>query len=353
MIRVSAPGKMILIGEYAVLEGAPALVYAVERRAVVQTRQLRGNEFSVQAPSLGIAKQPFVIAPSGGVRFDPRLERSTVKRLDFFRKIFEVIYQYLKERGSVLPALALNLDTNAFYSQVLKSKYGFGSSAALTVALVKTLFAAVGRNADAEEIFRVALRVHHQAQGNLGSGIDIAASNFGGILLYERTLQAHAPLKIPQRVQPWPEMNIVPVWSGHSASTREMVRGVRKLQEENPTLYEQIMHRLMEISIEGCRAFRRKDSAGFLQAAADFYTALDKLGRQSAMPIISDEHRKIKELVHSAGAVYKPSGAGSGDIGLAFSNNPAAVKRLRQKLREHGIRLLDIELAQSGVSIQK
>jgi phosphomevalonate kinase len=32
----SAPGKLILTGEYAVLFGAPALVMAVDRRATVQ-----------------------------------------------------------------------------------------------------------------------------------------------------------------------------------------------------------------------------------------------------------------------------------------------------------------------------
>ena len=35
-IRASAPGKLFLLGEYAVLEGAPAMLTAVDRRVTVQ-----------------------------------------------------------------------------------------------------------------------------------------------------------------------------------------------------------------------------------------------------------------------------------------------------------------------------
>ena len=34
MIRASAPGKVVLWGEYAVLRGAPAMVMAVDREAI-------------------------------------------------------------------------------------------------------------------------------------------------------------------------------------------------------------------------------------------------------------------------------------------------------------------------------
>ena len=76
---------MILIGEYAVLEGAPALVCAVNRRAEVSIHILTGKEFIVSSPSLGIAGQPFVMTPKMNVRFDPNMDKNIFNRLKFFK----------------------------------------------------------------------------------------------------------------------------------------------------------------------------------------------------------------------------------------------------------------------------
>jgi mevalonate kinase len=43
VIEVSAPGKLVLFGEYAVLFRAPAAAAAVDRRAVVTLRPAGGR----------------------------------------------------------------------------------------------------------------------------------------------------------------------------------------------------------------------------------------------------------------------------------------------------------------------
>ena len=52
----SAPGKLILLGEYAVLEGAPALVAAVEQRAEVSVELCVGEGICVDAPDIGVRR---------------------------------------------------------------------------------------------------------------------------------------------------------------------------------------------------------------------------------------------------------------------------------------------------------
>ena len=51
-IEVSAPGKLVLIGEYGVLYGAPALVMAVDRRARVVLEAVRGDRWVLTAPEV-------------------------------------------------------------------------------------------------------------------------------------------------------------------------------------------------------------------------------------------------------------------------------------------------------------
>ena len=51
-IEVSAPGKLVLFGEYAVLFGAPPAGAAVDRPAVVTQRPFEGDGWALAAPRL-------------------------------------------------------------------------------------------------------------------------------------------------------------------------------------------------------------------------------------------------------------------------------------------------------------
>ena len=50
MTRTTAPGKLVLSGEYAVLDGAPAVAMAIDRRAVVDVSRSQEPWHSVIAP---------------------------------------------------------------------------------------------------------------------------------------------------------------------------------------------------------------------------------------------------------------------------------------------------------------
>lgn len=121
-IRASAPGKLVLIGEYGVLRGGPALVAAVDRRAEVSLEPGAAG-IRVTAPQLGLEGTP--------VEADPRL-RLAAACLDGFS-------------GEVC------IDTGALHQD--GHKLGLGSSAAVCVALCA---------ARGDEDCRRALRIHRQ-----------------------------------------------------------------------------------------------------------------------------------------------------------------------------------------------
>lgn len=64
-LTASAPGKLVLLGEYAVLDGAPALVLAVNRRARAALATTTAEDFAVDAPSLGISGARFRLTDAG------------------------------------------------------------------------------------------------------------------------------------------------------------------------------------------------------------------------------------------------------------------------------------------------
>lgn len=349
---VRAPGKMILLGEYAVLEGAPALVCAVERWAEVRLRPREGAEFVVESPSLGIASEPFVVTPKNHLRFDPLMDESGRKRLSFFSRIFESVLAYMNGRRQKVPALTVSLNTDDFYSQTLHTKLGFGSSAAMTVALVYALLKYMDRGIGLAEIYALANQAHHEAQGKMGSGIDIAASTFGGRLIYHMVASPDVAPEIPRRVAPWEEVQILTVWTGKSASTRQFVQGVNQLRDLNPTLYEQLIERLKTLSAQGCAAYENKNAQDFLQTVSEYYRAMKELGDSSGLPIISPAHETIATEAERFGLTYKPSGAGGGDIGLVFGRHDQAVEDFKHRIEELGFGVLDIHTASEGVYLQ-
>lgn len=349
MIKTSAPGKMILLGEYAVLEDAPALVCAVNKFAVVTMEPLPGMEFRFSAPSLGLVDLPFVVTPKGHVRFDPSLAPGKLKRLSLFSGIFEYAYAHIKPQKN--HGWFIDINTDDFYSQALHTKFGFGSSAALCSALVAAMAKAFGQNSDAGALFRLALNAHHFAQGKIGSGIDIAASYFGGYLIYQRVFPDDPPDKLPQKIGACDGLHFKPVFTGRSASTRTLVRGVNQLKEHSPEIYIGIMNQLKQISLQGSLHFKEHNTTDFLDDVVLFYQALKELGDRSGMPIISESHQKIFDIARAEGVAYKPSGAGSGDIGILFSDDTRRLSKAEEKVRTAGYFPLEIKVEEQGVRV--
>jgi phosphomevalonate kinase len=138
-IKISAPGKLVLFGEYAVLFGAPAAVAAIDRRAVVTLRPFAGNGWELAAPGLVAQRARLEVEPDNTVRWhDEKLGRDAFGLID-------TLLRGIGESGSIdlvkLPPLAATLDTRAFFESAggWESKLGLGSSAALTVALISAL----------------------------------------------------------------------------------------------------------------------------------------------------------------------------------------------------------------------
>ncbi len=337
-IITAAPGKLILSGEYAVLEGEPALVCAVDREALVQLTP--ADAFAVSAPSLNLWQIPFYVTGNASVIFPAEVEVGVQKRLNFFKTTFEYVYHYCRDCSFKSSHFHISIDTDAFYDKEAGVKLGFGSSAALTVALVKAVLLWAGADIKSPKararIFRLALAAHRKAQNNLGSGIDIAASSYGGVLRYRALLNNRAQQEAPTPLKIWPELPGLIIFTGRAESTRRMVSGVHELKKSNPGLYREIIHEMGRISGAVCDAYTRRATEDFLPLIEAYYALMLRLGEASNMPIISPVHRQLHQQVTMLGGVYKPSGAGSGDIGVAFATDNAGIKKISQSVEQNG-----------------
>lgn len=350
-LEVSAPGKLVLLGEYAVLFGAPAVVAAIDRRAVVTLAPAPGALWQVEAPGLAPAPASFELGMEGAVQWIDRELGSASFSL------VESLLRELAAAGAVdvgaSPPLALTLDTNAFFETVAgaRAKLGFGSSAALTVALASALATAASGGelpaADASWL-QTLVTLHRQVQGGLGSGVDVAASLLGGAIRFrlddDRSVAEAAPVTVPD------DLRMIFLWTGRAASTGDFLAQLATSRQQQPGEVDNALDELGDAAADGVAAFEAGRTAVFCEAVDRFWTGLERLGEAIAMPILSDEHRRLRRLAVDCGVHYKPSGAGGGDIGVGFASAAEPMEELARRAAADGFPALGLAVDPGGLS---
>jgi phosphomevalonate kinase len=347
-ISVTSPGKLILLGEYAVLEGAPALVSAVNRHCSVRVEPLYNSTFQIRTPNLNIPEIQFNLDADGDAHFRSDPDPKTEKQLRFVLAILK----YLTQTNGKIPGAFIEIDTSPFYHRTTGHKFGLGSSAALTVSLLSALSEYTGRAISRSDLYREAFLAHRHAQGKMGSGVDIAASTTGGVMSYTMPT---APGRLDGKIVPLSQpdnLHMVTIWAGYAASTRNFVRNVHSFKQESPDQYRSILNPMAWLSREGIEAYRSRDTDAFLEIVSDFTALERKLGSASGTEIVSDVHEEILSIVKRAGGTYKPSGAGGGDIGVAFCKDPEGVQRIHRAIEQSVFDLMNLELQTDGVRVR-
>jgi phosphomevalonate kinase len=298
---------------------------------------------SVSAPNIGLDRIGFTIGDQGV----PVLKDAAHQdKLRFFSAAFSQVWQNLE----IKPAAPLDIviDTSSFYVDQ-NAKLGLGSSAAVTCGLIKALSAVWQQEPSRQELFDTAMKIHHKTQGNLGSGIDIAASVYGGLLSYQKKISGPEMHKIEFPA----DLVFMPVWTGNAASTPDLVSRVMKFRRSDPAQYQKLMADMSQSSEKAAAALISGETDNFLGQVGKYGELMDGLGKHSGAPIISEVHRKIEAVIKSCRGFYKPSGAGGGDLGLGFWKRAQFTGDTRQELEERGLDLVPLQIDTGGTLINK
>lgn len=309
----SAPGKLFLSGEYAVLKGAPAVVAAVDVRAYAWTCRDEDDP------------------PGDSV---------------FLREAREAVAKHLagSDGGALDAAAKARADSSGFSKD--GRKMGLGSSAAVTVAAVHALLCAASdpNRSDRQLVAKLAGAAHRAAQGGRGSGADVAAAALGGVIRFQGGQGRALDEKLC--------VEVVAIASGKAASTVDLVRRVEELARREPSLHGDLMREMEALSQELVGAHERGDAADVVRLSRIYGDLMDRLGRAAKVAICAPAHRRAMDLAERFGGAAKPSGAGGGDFAVALFEDPRQADAFRGAATDEGLEIPSLLFGASGVRVE-
>ncbi len=321
----SAPGKALVSGEYAVLHGAPAVVMAVNRRACVSVEDSHADCHEVIAPGF---------SDSVG-RFDVESGRLAWRDgpADVYRLLQTVIDAASPEFDR---PLRFSLDTRPFSAPLGGQKLGFGSSASLASALAVAV-----EEASNNEVLTLlaAASGHREFQAGQGSGADVAAALAGGLIEYRMGESGWTVLD-------WPVgLRYRYFFSGVSADTRERIAKAA-VTDEVPTA-------LVQASSLACESFRSGNPRLIVDTMRHYGRVLRDYSDSLNLDIFAAGHDLLADAADDLGVVYKPCGAGGGDIGMVLAHEDSGVEMFSTLARANGFEALDVELDPLGARVSE
>ncbi len=331
-VVASAPGKIVLCGEYAVLDGAPALCMAINRRARAEVR-VAGEDFQTVSTSGYINGEWRFLVRKDGV-FEWIGSEPPAGSLDLLHEVWTTM--------GIEGNFDISMDTTEFVDPVGDVKLGLGSSAAVTVALVTALSNETNR---AEAAARDAAEAHRRLQNGRGSGVDIATSLAGGIIEYRmQGSGVSCPIS-------WPTgLEYALLWSGRASSTSEKLKKLDEVRRGGRSVTS--VTRLCDASETTALCWSTGETPKLLAMLREYIDALMQFDVDHDLGIFDAGHQELAEAATKRKLVYKPCGAGGGDIGILFATDKEAIAEFTELAGESGFQLLDVSLETSGVIIE-
>lgn len=371
-IVVSAPGKLMLSGEWSVLEkGNPCIVLAVEERVKAVIKESAKIQFT--AKDIGI-ETIIGTFDKKQITWEKTLAFDEKNKIVLGEKAIEISLKYLQCKG--IKTRNFSIETISSISSVKLSegigkKIGFGSSGAACVAIVGAILKHHGLNitdfSSKVLIYKLSSIAHYFGQGKVGSAFDIAASTFGGALIYSRfdsnwlVSQLDFGKSIAEIADSsWPGFSAKSIelpenfilcvgWTRQSASTKDLVLQLEKFKAEQSEEYWKIINSIKNVTENLIAAIRQSNERKILDLIKQNRKFLKELSDKSSNNLETKELALLSDIADNCGAAGKFSGAGGGDCGIAVCFGNEIAKKIKAEWKKNGIIPVEIAIAKNGV----
>jgi len=308
--RACGHGKIILLGEHAVVYGSHAIAAPVPL-AVRAT---------VQNTSSGSVD---MLIPRWGVEY--RLHRDPAHR-DSFQQSLGIIFDTL---GLTEGSLRIEAFPN------VPRAMGLGGSAAMAVAVIRALDQHFRLGLSDAQVNALAYRCEEVAHG-APSGVDNTVATYGKLVLYKRGQQPDEVPTIREMVISKPIPLVIGI-SGKESLTARTVGNVRSAWQRNPALYESIFQQIDQLTLQGVQAMQQHD----LERLGDLMNICH--GLLNALRVSSRELEELVQIAREHGALgAKLTGGGGGGSIIALC--PQNRDKVMAAMRDAGYQAMEVDI---------
>lgn len=312
-ITIKVPGSSMLLGEHAVLYGYPALVCAVNQYMTVTLHPRKDRNIHIFSKTLG--------------SYQTNLDHFSIEQP------FDFILYAIEHWKEQLPS-GFDLTIVSEFSH----KIGLGSSAAVAIGTLAALQYWLTGTLEYSALQQIGIEVIRKGQG-LGSGGDVLASVYGGILYYRSD-----SLKFEKISSALP---IHLVYAGYKTSTVEVVRLVQKIAQTYPKIFSKLFLAMGQC-VEDAKTLIQQERLEELGKVFNIHQSLqDAIGvNDQYMQAIINECCRLPDVLGA-----KISGAGLGDCVLILGKVPKNYFPRGKQQRGQGFRQIPVSVATTGVRV--
>ncbi len=341
MVKVSAPGKCIIIGEHAVVYGKPAIIAAIGLRTNVSFEKSDSVTYRDKRWKHDDTWPLEEVYETTGKILS--LWNSCADKKDFselFRSIKSNRYENYKKTiiGIALKCLSINHGIIVDIDSEIPGGSGLGSSSSLSVSLVKGIAAAYDQLPSLEEINKIAYELEKIIHGT-PSGGDNSACCFGGLVWFRKSQPTNEIRSLKEEI-PYKLENFILVNTGHpEKTTGELIQQIRDLEE---TFRQTHIDDLERLTLEMLQVLKDKNYTRMKEIINEAQKNLAEL--TVSTHTIDNLCKAVREL----GGAAKLCGAGGGGIVLCWHED---VNKLKNEIKLLGFEPLEVDLAVEGVRV--
>ncbi len=311
-IEVLIPGKVVISGEYAVLDGAPAIISALSQKVNIKI-QKSDKKHNIFLTSALESIFPFIIDDDSNIIWldtDPGVFGFLIQHA------INIIKPKFKEK------FCIDVDSSEFFQTTQDGKdykLGIGSSAAVSVGITHALSRYHDISSSPEKLLKQANSIHQALQGKQGSGIDVVCSfiDQGVIECTKDSIKNHT-----WSILNWPNgLHLKILTTSKDAATKKLVTNYQRAKNLYPKEFKVALDQFLEITKNLSTAWKSEDADLIIDLLTNYDDHIKRLDKIGHIGIYTQVHNNIQNIALRHNVFYKPSGAGGGDIGLALSSS--------------------------------
>ncbi len=297
-VIASAPGKVTLFGEHAVVYGKPAIVASIDKRVVVKCRPRSDKKITISALNLSIPGIILTIEREGEIRLETDYGK-VLSAVSYIREAIRLTQEHI----------GINRGADITVSSEMPVGAGLGTSAAVAVSTIAAYSASHGYQLEKKDLARLSWETEKTVQG-LASPMDSTIATYGGFIY----------LKYDGRdfdFESLEDVGDIPLIIGYTRrlyTTGEMVAKVKRLLDSYGEIGWSIVELIGGLVEEAKKMLLEGDLPRLGELMNINHGLLDALG------VSTKELNNIVYVMRGFGAYgSKLSGAGGGGVAIGVA----------------------------------